>query len=158
MIIKNHSHSPYHLQLESLVGRASQQKIEKPLYQERSGYFGERALDYPLKKVQFPHFTTHHVRLENDQIGFQMDSVLWTPRYDLIIEAKDYTGHLTFNEGFNQIIQRKLVAGKEEINVYDDPVLQVEEQKLQLELWLEAEGQFFPPIETLVVMTNPRAY
>ncbi|WP_054754581.1 hypothetical protein [Piscibacillus salipiscarius] len=34
--------------------------------------------------------------------------------------------------------------------------MQVEEQKLQLELWLETQGMPVLPIETLVVMTNPR--
>lgn len=85
-----------------------------------------------------------------------MDTNLWTPRYNLIIEAKDYTGHISLRDGFNQIVQQKEVAGQKVTNVYDDPVLQVEEQKLQLELWLETQGLPVLPIETLVVMTNPR--
>ncbi|WP_443138926.1 nuclease-related domain-containing protein [Piscibacillus sp. B03] len=139
-----------------LPQHSNYKKYEKSLYQERSGYFGERALDYPLKKIQFPHFVTHHTRLEVNHVNFQMDTNLWTPRYNLIIEAKDYTGHISLRDGFNQIVQQKEVAGQKVTNVYDDPVLQVEEQKLQLELWLETQGLPVLPIETLVVMTNPR--
>ncbi|MGM8215116.1 nuclease-related domain-containing protein [Bacillaceae bacterium W0354] len=149
---------PFQLQLEQMFmrtpeGHAQFSYVEELLARERSGYFGEQQLKYPLGKLNFPHYVLHQIRLPYHQNFFQMDTFLYTTRYGVIMDSKNYAGEITFSKDFNQVIQRKSSTNQ----VYDDPVLQVQEQKYQLQLWLEQHD--FPelPIVPLVVITNSRA-
>ncbi|MDQ0353086.1 ribosomal protein L37AE/L43A [Alkalibacillus filiformis] len=128
-------------------------QVETELYRERSGYAGELRVDYPLSKLDFPHFILHDLRLRLFQNFFQMDTLLLTERFVLILEVKNFTGIITINPTFNQLIQT--VDG--ETHTYDDPVIQVEEQKQQQLQWLGFSSVHELPVETLVVMANPKA-
>ncbi|WP_238378820.1 nuclease-related domain-containing protein [Halalkalibacillus sediminis] len=115
-----------------------------------SGYKGELKLDYPLSRVHFPNHILHSIRLRNHGSPFQMDSLLLTPRFLLIIEAKNTPGKIYFSTQ-NDKMERELDG---EISKYDNPVTQVEEQKYQLEHWCSNRNLPPIPIEHLVVFTN----
>lgn len=149
---------PYQMKLEQLFVRTPRNHkqyklIENQLLRERAGFFGESQIIYPLKKWKSPHYSVHQIRLPLHTNFFQIDTFVLTPRYGIIIEAKNYAGEVTFSNDFNQVIQRK----EEAEQVYTDPVIQVQEQKYQLELWLQQHNYPDIPIVPLVVMTNPRS-
>ncbi|RPF54051.1 nuclease-related domain-containing protein [Aquisalibacillus elongatus] len=155
MIVKNVYCPPYLLQLDCLIIRLLLQHPQYPtvldwLTRERAGFYGESQLKFPLSKLDFTHDRFHYLRLQNEQGQFfQMDWLVLTQSFILIIEAKNYSDEVIFNEDFNQVIHKE--------KVYQDPVLQVEEQKYQLEMWLQHHNLPQLPIVTLVVMTNSNA-
>ncbi|GAA0449838.1 nuclease-related domain-containing protein [Alkalibacillus silvisoli] len=154
MIVKDISLSPYHLKLLSLANRidpyhAKHQLIKDRLKREQSGYFGETRVLYPLNKLTFQNFILHNVRLQTVSLNkhFQMDFILVTRNFILIIESKNFSGEVNMHEGSHQISHYD--------KAYDDPLNQVTEQKFQLNNWLEQREYEHIPIETVVVMTNP---
>ncbi|WP_054752010.1 nuclease-related domain-containing protein [Piscibacillus salipiscarius] len=153
MILKELQVSSYLLQLESLIRRLPQQHesysiVQDQIAREHAGYYGECQLIYPLSKLNFPTDLIYQLRLPYNHSFFQIDCLLMTPRFFLIIEAKNYRDLVVFNE-FDQVLHKD--------RVYQDPVMQVEEQKYQLEMWLQMKGIPPIPIETLVTMTNSQA-
>ncbi|PKR77673.1 hypothetical protein CEY16_07000 [Halalkalibacillus sediminis] len=158
MILKQPKFSIYQKMLECADFRmkdlSKRSYVDGLLYNERSGLLGEESLLFPISKIDFPFVALCNLRLILKGVVFQMDTILLSPRFALIIEAKHYTGQVWFECDFDQV--RQVRPGGEE-RIYDDPVLQVEEQKYLLELWLQLNGYENLPVETVVVMTNPNA-
>ncbi|WHY71545.1 nuclease-related domain-containing protein [Fictibacillus enclensis] len=128
-------------------------QLEKELAQRLAGYRGELSLDYylmnlPLKK----HFIFHDLRLPGNNGFFQLDLLLLTPYYFLILEVKNISGPLLFDQNFHQLI--RIQDGVEE--GFADPVLQIQRQREQLSQWLEQKHLPQLPIETLIVISSPR--
>ncbi|SEQ52041.1 nuclease-related domain-containing protein [Piscibacillus halophilus] len=151
MILKELQISPYLLQLESIIRRVppnhpSFENIRDVLIREQAGYYGEAQLVFPISKLDFQHDDLHNLRLQYNGHYFQLDFLLLTPRFLLIIEAKNYRDQVIFDDEFNQVLHKD--------KVYQDPVVQVEEQKYQLEMWLQTKGFPHIPVETVVAMTN----
>lgn len=152
-----HNVPPHVLMLQALYHRLPQSHdqfayIEKKVQNELAGLYGESRLLYPLSKFPIPKVSMPNIRLFIDSSYFQIDHLILTSKFLLILESKYYSADLTFDQVAHQVVQRI----DEEYRVYDDPVLQVEEQAYQLSNWFNANG--FPelPIESFVVMTNPR--
>lgn len=118
----------------------------------RAGYRGEKNADYILST--YPHknaFIFQGIRLKVGPFHFQIDTLLVTPKFILIIEIKNLKGELEYNPKTQQLIQIDGDQKKGQKN----PILQAETQKRHLTLWLQQSG--FPPmpIETIGVSTNP---
>ncbi|MFC0013560.1 MULTISPECIES: nuclease-related domain-containing protein [Allobacillus] len=152
-----HNVPPHVLMLQALYHRIPQSHdqfayIEKKMNNELAGLYGESRLLYPLSKFPIRKVSLPNIRLSIDSNYFQIDYLILTSKFMLILESKYYSSDLTFDQVAHQVVQRI----DEEYKVYDDPVLQVEEQVYQLSNWFNANG--FPelPIESFVVMTNPR--
>lgn len=125
-------------------------QIQKKVRNEFAGFHGEKRLLYPLSK--FPSYckVLPNIRLNFYSNHFQMDFILISSKFILILESKYYSDDLLFDETVHQVIQTK----GEEFKVFEDPVLQAEEQAFQLTNWLEYFGLSNVPIEYYVVMTN----
>ncbi|MDQ0353061.1 hypothetical protein J2R98_002922 [Alkalibacillus filiformis] len=154
MIIKDISFTPYYLKLLCLANRldpyhAKYEQVKDRIKREHSGYIGEKRVLYPLKKLTFPNFILHNIRLQAafSNKHFQMDFILVTPNFILIIESKNMSGDVVMHEGSHQLFHHD--------KAYDDPLNQVEEQKFQLVNWLAQTNYGQIPIETVVVMTSP---
>jgi len=80
-----------------------------------------------------------------------MEILILSPSFILILEMKHISGKVTFDKDSNQLIREY----NDEIEVFPDPVLQVNHQKFQLLKWLEDKKIPHIPIETIVVMKNP---
>jgi transposase-like protein len=118
----------------------------------RAGHKGEEALDYYTSLLHEDEFQIFQgLRLKSSQAHFQMDSLLLSPSFALIIEAKNMAGTLTFNSSFNQM-ERTL---NDKTDTYEDPTLQAKRHRLLLQKWLKLHH--FPqiPIEYLVFSSNP---
>ena len=66
-------------------------KIEERLYNLQAGFAGETQYDKYVTefKPRYPHAILHDVTLCDDNVFFQMDSILITPAFIVISEVKN---------------------------------------------------------------------
>ncbi|WP_409251916.1 nuclease-related domain-containing protein [Bacillus sp. SCS-153A] len=146
------------LQLQALDERLAETHIAKKLVYEAlgrrmAGYKGEVSLNYPLSYLSSKDFfILHNVRLFDGTHYFQIDTLIVTVKFILIVETKNMTGVLYFDTEFNQLI-RTNEKGEEG---FSDPLLQVKRHKIQLRKWLATLKLSHLPIESLVVSSNTR--
>lgn len=157
MIVKAKKMEAEIVALQVLVRRLLQnyprrKQIEQDLAKKLTGFKGEQSMDYYLSFLpEEDYLIFHHIRLRGDLHHFQMDILILFPAFFLILEIKHISGKVTFDKDSNQLIREY----NDEIEIFPDPILQVNHQRFQFKKWLENK-KFKPiPIETLVVMTNP---
>ena len=115
---------------------------------------GELSIDYYLNFLQEDYYILHGLRLPYKHLHFQIDTLLLSPHFILIIEVKNWAGTLFFDTKFHQLI-RTLDDGREEL--LPDPLLQVERQNYQLREYLQSHHITNIPIHSLIVITNTRS-
>lgn len=130
-------------------------EIEKELAKTTAGYKGEKSLLYYLSFLpEEEYMILHDLRLTIDNRNyFQIDILILSQYIILILEVKNISGKITFDETYHQLIRQ--FNDIEE--VFPDPVLQVNHQKYQLIRYLNKKKIVDIPIETQVVMTNNSA-
>ncbi|KQL52444.1 hypothetical protein AN964_02065 [Heyndrickxia shackletonii] len=130
-------------------------QIEKDLAKKLTGFKGEQSMEYYLSFLPDENYLIlHHIRLLGNSHHFQMDIVILSSTFFLILEVKHISGKITFDKDSNQLIRDY----NDEIEIFPDPVLQVNHQRFQLKKWLENNKFQSIPIETLVVLTNPSSF
>ncbi|WBL14509.1 nuclease-related domain-containing protein [Sutcliffiella sp. NC1] len=157
IFIKERTKPIYLLKLEAALRRVpdthpNKQKILKEYLKQQSGYRGEKTVDYYLSLLPKEQtILLPNLRLKNNNnFHFQMDTLVLTPRFFLIIESKNSAGELIYDTETNELVRRKGT----EIEIFSDPVLQVERQKLQLIELLQSFNIPPAPLLTLAVLTN----
>ncbi|WP_456277372.1 nuclease-related domain-containing protein [Bacillus sp. AK128] len=156
MIIKKRSEPVRLLANEALLRRLSadfprRSEIEEDYRRRKAGYRGEQALDYHLNMIQDPHFyILQDLRLPIYHSFFQIDTLILTPHYALVIEVKNMAGTLLFDTTFNQMI--RTFNDKQE--GFTDPISQVKRQSEHLETFLKTIS-YSLPIKSLVIISNP---
>lgn len=85
---------------------------------------------------------------------FQIDTLLLNPHFCLVLEVKNYSGHLYFDGDYKQLI--RTIDGKKDI--FDCPIQQVKRQVFHLSKIMEMSKLPSIPIESLVVFTHPKAH
>jgi len=145
------------LALEALIRRLKQThpKIEqiKDTYAiEKAGYRGETALNYYFQFLERKdHLILHNIRLLNDYgYYFQIDTLILSPYFIVIVEMKNYVGRLFFDQDFHQLI--RTVDAK--VESFQCPILQVNRQEAQLRAWLAKNKLPTIPIISFVVISN----
>ncbi|MBT2661999.1 NERD domain-containing protein [Bacillus sp. ISL-45] len=129
-------------------------ELESKLSRKLAGYKGEKELDYHLS--QFDHtkfYILHDLRIPHKNTHFQIDSLLISDNFMLIIDSKNYAGTLDFYPEFNYLLQTWNGIEK----VYPDPILQTRTQASQLKSFLIKNHFSPPPIEFLVSISNSQA-
>lgn len=155
VIVKGHEVPITLLQLAALLNRLEPshpqyQLISDELSIYQSGYRGESSLDYYLNPVDAKEqFILHSLRIA-EHSTFQVDSLVLSPNFFLIIEVKNFTGLVTFDHGFGQM--KRSINGEE--RVFKDPIAQVDSQVFHFQKWLMDHGYSGIPIETLVVFVS----
>lgn len=127
-------------------------QVERYLSSLLRGYKGEKAMTYYLDFLPNKDFYIfHNLRLPSGKYHFQLDYLILTKQYALILECKNFYGTLIFDEAFKQLI--RVVNDQEEC--FQDPISQAKWHKKQLHAWLQSHG--FPPIpiDYLVVIGDP---
>jgi Nuclease-related domain len=120
----------------------------------RAGFYGEKNSDYIV--FSYPHknaYIYQGLRLKIGPFHFQIDTLIVTPNFILILEVKNFKGELEYNPTTQQLIQYDGEGKRTQKN----PILQAETQKRHLTLWLRHFGYPPIPIETAAVSTNPSA-
>lgn len=128
-----------------------QSEIERDLTLLVAGYKGEKAVSYYLNFLpKKDYYIFHSLRLPNNGHYFQMDYLLLTTRFALILECKNFFGTLFFDQSFHQLI--RTVNDKEE--GFHDPLSQVKWHQHQLQNLFHT-WRCPLPIEYFVVIGNP---
>ncbi|TCJ04725.1 nuclease-related domain-containing protein [Cytobacillus praedii] len=144
--------------LEALIRRLPPYHPKLPLISDElnkkmAGYKGESSLDFYLGFLDpKQYFIFHDLRLRDDPRFFQIDTLIVTKSYLLIIEVKNIAGTIHFDPLFNQLIRIK--DGKE--MAFPDPLIQVKRHELQLKKWFRNNGLKELPICSFIVISNPQ--
>ncbi|WP_064092947.1 nuclease-related domain-containing protein [Rossellomorea aquimaris] len=158
MIVKERKYPRTLQKLDALLKRLHSQHPKIPLIQEewkkrKAGYKGEASIDYPLSFLDpSEYFIFHDLRLQDTNSYFQIDTLILSKKFFLIIEVKNLAGTIFFDSVFNQLIQLK--DGQE--TAFSDPTIQIQRQENQLKKWLVDKGIPLVPISSIVVISNDR--
>ncbi|MGJ7920168.1 nuclease-related domain-containing protein [Neobacillus sp. LXY-4] len=125
--------------------------IHNELSIKLSGYYGEKSIDYHLGKLDMEKYDIiPGIRLKNKDRYFQIDHLLLSNNFLLPIESKNLTGDLTVDHTKGQLIQEKSGI----IKVYDNPLSQVQHQRMQFIQWLDEHKLPIIPVDFLVAFSN----
>ncbi|RZT21503.1 nuclease-related domain-containing protein [Fictibacillus sp. BK138] len=158
MIMKKRKTPVVVLILEMLLTRLHPQYPRRPDLEDElakylSGHKGEQSLDFYLDELpQKEYFIFHNLRILQNPNYFQIDILILTQNYFLIIEVKNFSGILYFDQDLYQLIRK--INGVEE--TFADPISQVKRQHYRLRDWLKDHKFTNIPIESLVVISNPQ--
>lgn len=137
--------------------RASHDKfthVQNDLGRFLAGYNGEKALQFHLTPLSSKDtHLLHNVRLFHGKQFSQMDLLIVTRKFVLILEVKYMSGMLHFDRSFGQLLQHK--NGVE--RAFTDPMFQLERQVHLLTDWMEKRYLPRIPVHGLVVMSHPHA-
>lgn len=118
-----------------------------------AGFNGEKSLDFHLSLLSDSKYLIFHgLRLLYKKYYFQIDTLLLTSQFALILEVKNIAGELNFDKDFNQMI-RKYKGLKER---YKNPVSQARLQAMKLKKWLQEHHFNDLPILYLFVNSNDK--
>jgi hypothetical protein len=135
-----------------IFGHPKHPEIQIDLKKRKAGYKGELILSHYVKEFpQEKYYIFHDLQLEHNGIYFQIDTLLISRNYILIIEAKNIVGTLLFDNVFNQLI-RKNTDGTED--VFEDPRVQAKRLCKLLGGLLAKNGLNFLPIDHLVFFSS----
>ncbi|PLT32154.1 nuclease-related domain-containing protein [Bacillus sp. V5-8f] len=157
MIVKQRKVSIYIEKLQALLRRISpthpkRKEIEETLSRSIAGHNGEKSIDYYINFLpEQKYFIFHDLRLEQQQHYFQLDILLVSSSFFLIVEVKNISGTIVFEPEFHQFL--RISHSKEER--FPNPILQVGRQRTQFITWLAKHKLYDIPVETLVVFSNP---
>ncbi|WP_209121434.1 nuclease-related domain-containing protein [Alkalihalobacillus sp. BA299] len=157
MIKKNRKIPLKILKLKALLRRLApnhpkRQYIEEELAKSIAGYNGEKAIDFHLSFLPHDYLILHDLRiLDSEQRYFQIDTLIISPAFCIILEVKNISGSLIFDQTFHQLIRQS--SDREE--GFPDPLLQVKRQQTQLEGWLKKNKLPQIPIFSFIVISNP---
>lgn len=142
--------------LEVLLKRSSPSHHKRSQIMEthrrfKSGFNGEQSLRYFYRYLpkEGLHFLPS-IRILHDGYYFQMDILIITAHFLLILEIKNHAGHLYLDDKVKQMI--RTLDGKKDC--YEDPIEQVKRQRYHLTRIMEQYKLPVIPIETLVVVAN----
>lgn len=125
--------------------------IQANLAKALKGYRGEKAVNYYLDFLsEKENYILHSLRLPSGNYFFQIDFLVLTNRYALILECKNFFGTLYFDDDFNQMI--RTANDKEE--GFQDPISQAKWHQQQLRSFLKLHNITLP-IEFFVVISDP---
>lgn len=147
-------------QLEAAIRRTSihhpsRAKMLSDLAKFRSGYRGQRSLDYYFKFLDEQKLCIiRDLRLPYKDIFFQIDVAILSTFFISLLEVKNNKGTLEFDLDFNQMIQKYLESGQEIEKTYSDPIQQVQLHCFQLNSWIENKKYNPIPILGNVVISN----
>lgn len=131
-----------------VIGHIRYQDIEKDLAKRWAGYWGELVLAKYVKELpQDKYNIFHDLQFQINGTHFQIDTLLLSRNYILIIEAKNISGTLVFDNTFKQLI-RKNEDGTDE--AFEDPRVQCQRLQSLLRRLLIKIGYNLLPIDYLI--------
>ncbi|AZB44398.1 NERD domain-containing protein [Bacillus sp. FJAT-42376] len=158
MIVKERKTPLKILKLQALLRRIPPNHpkipfLKEELYKRLAGFRGEKSLDYHLSQMDDSStYILHDIRLKNGKGVFQIDTLILTNRFVLIIEVKNLAGTIYFDSIFNQLIRTK--DGQE--TGFLDPLLQIQRLESSFRNWLMIKGFELLPVTGIVVISSPQ--
>ncbi|MBT2643561.1 NERD domain-containing protein [Bacillus sp. ISL-41] len=127
------------------------QEILKDLLIKRAGLKGEQDMDYYISLLNENDFSIlQDLRIPLGTNYFQIDFLLLSTKFALLIENKNMPGIIEFDPDFKQVFRKY----NDSMEVYDCPVDQVKRQVYQFRNWLNKHNINPPPLEFLVTYSN----
>ncbi|MCK6258408.1 NERD domain-containing protein [Fictibacillus sp. KIGAM418] len=161
MIIKERKMPLIIRKLNALLRRLPQhhpqrKDIEASFAKYMAGYRGEESIDYVLGFLpEEEYYILHDVRLSDGVRYFQIDTLIVSLKFILLLEIKNISGTLVFDQTFNQLI--RITDEKEE--AFPDPILQIQRHEQQFRAWLHQHQHHLHlhqiPLESLVIISSP---
>ncbi|MEH7490904.1 nuclease-related domain-containing protein [Neobacillus niacini] len=120
-----------------------------------AGIGGEQRVAEVLGRYKFPFRNNifHDLSLSSDSY-FQIDHLLKTPHYGVILETKNMAGSLEFRDNPPQLIQKREDG---QIKYYESPVIQLERNIELFSAWLSERNIDFP-LYGAVVLAYPKQH
>lgn len=148
---------PWNLRsLESLVRRLEEGHPKKTVIagdigKRQAGFTGEQNLDYFLSFLpQGTKYLIHHDLRLKVRFAFQLDTLILTPYYALILEVKYMPGRLKL-DGHGQLYRLK----QQQRDLFANPIDQTWRQQVQLQQLLSLTDSPLLPVYSYVVFTSP---
>lgn len=142
----------YALERRVPVHHPESEKIRRDARIKQAEIKGEKEVDYSLDFLdKDSYYILDDVRLADHNGYFQMDSLILSPAYHLIVEVKNWEGTVIFGPN-GQVTQVNLDGMKKG---YKNPIPQVMTQRYRLRLWMQKHGFPDVPILYLVVISFP---
>ncbi|WP_177183312.1 nuclease-related domain-containing protein [Lentibacillus persicus] len=144
------------LALDRRIAATHPQKpaISKAAANLLSGHRGEESLLYHLNFLPEDDFRIYHyLRIPDENGHFQMDFLLLSLYFFLIIEVKNIYDHVNFDE-----MGQAYRESADKVEVFGNPVDQVYLQQRRLLSWLRAGNFPAVPIEKVVVFSQDSTY
>lgn len=130
---------------------AAHKEIESELMKSITGYKGEKSLDFHLELLpKDDTYIFHDLRIPFGSSHFQIDILILTTSFFIIIEVKNISGTLIFDQEFHQLIR----IYKDIEEVFPDPVSQLYRQTHLFKEWLKLHKFPTIPIESVVIISN----
>lgn len=148
--------------LEDLFSRVKSDKrkvIQRDIINLKIGLEGERAVSYELKNSFIPMICLHDIRIDNAGYAAQMDYILITEYFIMVLETKKLNGDIVINEAGEFIRRFKTKDGKvyKQEGIYS-PISQNERHVRILDNFLKANKIIRRiPIYSAVIIANPKA-
>ncbi|WP_204758477.1 NERD domain-containing protein [Lentibacillus sediminis] len=113
---------------------------------------GEKEVAYSLRFLdEDNYYILRDIRLRDEQGFFQIDTLVLSETFALILEVKNWYGTIVFGE--NGQVTR--INDNQEETGFKNPVPQAKLQQHRLQKWLHSHGITNLPIEFLVVISFP---
>ncbi|MFJ7732559.1 nuclease-related domain-containing protein [Lysinibacillus sp. NPDC097231] len=159
MILLDRQESEQHKILEALIRRLPSTHTEYMNYFEKlrrihAGFAGEERVDAEWLEIILPqpHYFLHGLQIHNHfGTTHQIDTVLLCPQFILILEIKNVTGFLDFDESFNQFT-RTTVEG--DVEGMTNPFHQGSRHKEWVKGMLQQSQLEIPVYYTVVLATK----
>lgn len=130
-------------------------KVHQKISAMEAGYYGEMRTDQSLREVQFPEevciIPGLHMKIHQNRY-IQIDTLIITRSYFLIIEVKNMIGTINFRTSPNQIVR----ILNEEIIPLKCPIVQLERNQDGLRIWRD-RNNWNIPIYTALVFASDKA-
>lgn len=128
--------------------------VRKKIQQLQAGYAGELYVDRLLHEIPSPSkiIVLSDISLEiNPHFRIQIDTLILTPKQIILLEIKNYSGTVHFEEHTGKT--KKLSNHGEATEKYDCIIHQLDRTSIGLQTWLQHKGISFP-ISPIIVMAN----
>lgn len=158
MILKNRKIPPELLQLESLLQRVPNSHPHHPVWTEKlrrinAGFNGEQKVDTLWNEIPLPppHYFIHDLFIQTENSSYQIDSILITQQFVLILEIKSISGLLNFDSQTRQFSRTNKDGTIDGMRNPDD---QVRRHEKWMRSFLNRNG-FTVPVIGVIVFTYP---
>lgn len=145
------------LQLEAALRRyhwtdSEKDVIYSQIKMREAGYQGEKRLDYYLSlEPEDRYIIFNNLRLPHNHTSFEIDTILLSPYFILLLDVKNIKGELFFDQLIKQCV-RTLNNSSEAIN---DPIAQSYRHQWQLKYFWKQQHLTTLPIYSQVIISHP---
>lgn len=157
LIIKKREYPAEIKVLEALLRRGklneeTREKIRVEIRRREAGYQGEKRLDYFLSLLAADnYFLLNNLRMEVGDHAFEIDTVMVTNYFILLLDAKNYSGSLYFDQKLKTCTR----TYKDQVEAIPDPLSQAYLHNYQMKNFWKLHKLTTLPILSLVIVTHP---